>query len=449
LSKQILVNAFNMNCIGHQSSGLWRHPDDRSREYTSLKHWLDLARTMERGLLDGVFLADVAGVYDVYAGSPDAAIRSAAQFPANDPFCLVTGMAAVTQHLGFGITGSIPYEPPYAFARRISTLDHLTNGRVAWNIVTGYLDSAARGIGRAKQIAHDTRYDIAADYMAVMYKLWEGSWEDDAVIEDRRRGIMTDPTKVHRITHQGPYFQLDAIHLCEPSIQRTPVLFQAGTSPKGQQFAAAHAECVFIAAPDVERAAGVVASLRRQTVAAGRTAADVKIFQLACMIVDDTDAAANAKMRDLQRYGLSEGALALMSGWSGADLSKLDIDARAENVTSEAIQSALKGLGARSVREWVDFLVLGGASPLFVGSPSTIVDQMQRWVIDADIDGFNVAYTLLPASVEEFVDRIVPELQNRGIYKLAYSEGSLRRKVFGRGDRLVAPHPAAAYRMSL
>jgi len=449
LSKQILVNAFNMNCIGHQSSGLWRHPDDRSREYTSLKHWLDLARTMERGLLDGVFLADVAGVYDVYAGSPDAAIRSAAQFPANDPFCLVTGMAAVTQHLGFGITGSIPYEPPYAFARRISTLDHLTNGRVAWNIVTGYLDSAARGIGRAKQIAHDTRYDIAADYMAVMYKLWEGSWEDDAVIEDRRRGIMTDPTKVHRITHQGPYFQLDAIHLCEPSIQRTPVLFQAGTSPKGQQFAAAHAECVFIAAPDVERAAGVVASLRRQTVAAGRTAADVKIFQLACMIVDDTDAAANAKMRDLQRYGLSEGALALMSGWSGADLSKLDIDARAENVTSEAIQSALKGLGARSVREWVDFLVLGGASPLFVGSPSTIVDQMQRWVIDADIDGFNVAYTLLPASVEEFVDRIVPELQNRGIYKTAYSEGSLRRKVFGRGDRLVAPHPAAAYRMSL
>ncbi len=449
MSKQILVNAFNMNCIGHQSSGLWRHPDDRSREYTSLKHWLDLARTMERGLLDGVFLADVAGVYDVYAGSPDAAIRSAAQFPANDPFCLVTGMAAVTQHLGFGITGSIPYEPPYAFARRISTLDHLTNGRVAWNIVTGYLDSAARGIGRAKQIAHDTRYDIAADYMAVMYKLWEGSWEDDAVIEDRRRGIMTDPTKVHRITHQGPYFQLDAIHLCEPSIQRTPVLFQAGTSPKGQQFAAAHAECVFIAAPDVERAAGVVASLRRQTVAAGRTAADVKIFQLACMIVDDTDAAANAKMRDLQRYGLSEGALALMSGWSGADLSKLDIDARAENVTSEAIQSALKGLGARSVREWVDFLVLGGASPLFVGSPSTIVDQMQRWVIDADIDGFNVAYTLLPASVEEFVDRIVPELQNRGIYKTAYSEGSLRRKVFGRGDRLVAPHPAAAYRMSL
>ena len=108
MSKQILVNAFNMNCIGHQSSGLWRHPDDRSREYTSLKHWLDLARTMERGLLDGVFLADVAGVYDVYAGSPDAAIRSAAQFPANDPFCLVTGMAAVTQHLGFGITGSIP-----------------------------------------------------------------------------------------------------------------------------------------------------------------------------------------------------------------------------------------------------------------------------------------------------------------------------------------------------
>ncbi len=447
MSKEILINAFNMNCVGHQSSGMWRHPDDRSADYKSLNHWLDLARTLERGLVDGVFLADVSGVYDVYGGSADAAIRSAAQIPANDPFSLVPGMAAVTEHLCFGVTGSIPYEPPYAFARRLSTLDHLTKGRIAWNIVTGYLDSAARGTGRAKQSSHDLRYDIAEDFMTAVYKLWEGSWEDDAVVMDRENGIFADPSKIHRIQHQGEYFQLDAIHLCEPSVQRTPVLFQAGASPRGQAFAARHAECVFVAAPDIGHAAHVVKSLRGQAVAAGRAADDIRIFQLACVIVDDTDAAARAKQAELQRYGLAEGALALMSGWSGIDLSQLNLDERAEHVSSEAIQSALKGLGSRTVKEWVDYLCLGGASPLIVGSPSTVVDQMTQWIDEADLDGFNVAYTVLPASVEEFVDLVVPEMQNRGIYKTAYTEGSMRNKLFGRGDRLAANHPAAQYRV--
>jgi alkanesulfonate monooxygenase SsuD/methylene tetrahydromethanopterin reductase-like flavin-dependent oxidoreductase (luciferase family) len=159
MTKQILLNAFNMNTAGHQSSGLWRHPRDRSREYTSIEHWQDLARTLERGLFDGVFLADVNGLYDVYGDSPDAALRNAVQVPANDPFSIVPVMAAATEHLCFGVTGSIPYEPPAAFARRMSTLDHLTKGRVGWNIVTGYLDSAAKAVGKQRQDNHDTRYE--------------------------------------------------------------------------------------------------------------------------------------------------------------------------------------------------------------------------------------------------------------------------------------------------
>ena len=146
MGKEILLNAFAMNCMAHQSAGLWRHPRDHSRDYNTLEYWLQLAKTLEHGLFDGLFLADVTGVYDVYGGSPDAALRSGMQVPTNDPFSIVPAMASVTEHLGFGITGSIPYEPPYAFARRMSTLDHLTRGRVAWNVVTGYLDSAAKGI---------------------------------------------------------------------------------------------------------------------------------------------------------------------------------------------------------------------------------------------------------------------------------------------------------------
>ena len=147
-------------------------------------------------------------------------------------------MAAVTKHLGFGVTSNLSFEPPYPFARRMSTLDHLTEGRIGWNVVTGYLDSAARGAGKDKQTAHDDRYDIADEYMEVVYKLWEGSWEDDAAIRDRARGIFTDPSKVHRVTHEGANYRLNAIHLAEPSPQRTPVLYQAGTSPRGRQFAA-------------------------------------------------------------------------------------------------------------------------------------------------------------------------------------------------------------------
>ncbi len=446
MAKEILLNAFNMNCVAHQSSGLWRHPRDRSREYRSLKHWQDLARTLERGLFDGVFLADVTGVYDVYEGSPDAAIRTAMQIPANDPFSVVPVMAAVTEHLGFGVTGSIPYEPPLAFARRISTLDHLTDGRIAWNVVTGYLDSAARGVGKARQATHDTRYDIAADYMEVVYKLWEGSWEDDAVVYDKERGVFADPDKVHEISHDGEYFQLSAIHLCEPSPQRSPVIFQAGSSPKGQAFAAAHAECVFIGATDTELTAALVKRLRAQTAAAGRQGEDLKIFAMMAVVVDETDAAARAKFDDYQSYALHEGSLALMSGWRDIDLSQFGIDEPIGSVSGEGIQGATDSVVSRTIREMSEGLAVGGAANVIVGSPQTVADQLQHWMEETDIDGFNLAYTVLPECFEEFVDMVVPELQRRGVYKTAYAPGSMRQKLFGKGDRLPSTHPAAAHR---
>src|SRR6202161_107882 len=160
MKKEIRLNAFAMNCVAHQSPGLWTHPRDRTADYNRLPYWIDLARTLERGRFDGLFLADVLGVYDVYGGSPDAALRHAIQVPVNDPLMPISAMAAVTQHLGFGVTCGLSYEHPYPFARRMSTLDHLTKRRIGWNIVTGYLDSASRGMGMAKQVAHDDRYDV-------------------------------------------------------------------------------------------------------------------------------------------------------------------------------------------------------------------------------------------------------------------------------------------------
>ena len=448
MTKEILLNAFDMNCVGHQSCGLWRHPRDRSNEYTSMKYWQDLAITLERGLFDGIFLADVTGVYDVYGGSPDAALRSASQVPTNDPFTLVPVMAAVTEHLGFGVTGSIPYEPPYAFARRMSSLDHLTNGRMGWNVVTGYLDSAAKGVGKTKQTTHDVRYDIAAEYMELMYKLWEGSWEDGALIRDREQGVFADPSMVHKVSHDGEYFNLSAIHLCEPSPQRTPVIFQAGASPKGQAFAAAHAECVFVGNTNPTAVAEIVRSIRQQAVECGRDAQDIKVFGMMSVIVDDTDKQAQARYEDYKSYALAEGALALMSGWSGIDMSGYSLNDRVEDVRTEAVQSAMLGVGSRTVGEWAETLAVGGAAPVVIGSPATVADKLQKWVEETDIDGFNLAYTVMPECVEDFVRLVVPELQQRGAYKTSYSKGTLREKLFSGDRRLQVPHPAADARMS-
>lgn len=200
-----------MNCVGHQLPGLWAHPRDRSWQYKDMEHWTDLAKILERGKFDGLFIADVLGIYDVYNGNGDAAIHQAAQVPVNDPLQLIPPMALVTEHLGFGLTALLSFEHPYPFARRLSTLDHLTKGRAGWNIVTSYLESGAKNLGQKNQTEHDARYDFAEEYLEVCYKLWEGSWEEGAILRDRERRILSDPSKIREMRHVGKHFQVPGI----------------------------------------------------------------------------------------------------------------------------------------------------------------------------------------------------------------------------------------------
>ena len=225
-----------MNCAGHISHGLWVHPDNNRHRFNDLEFWTELAKLLEYGAFDAVFLADVIGAYDGFLGGPETALREAVQIPNNDPLLVIPAMAAVTRGLGFAATFSVTYEPPFAFARRMSTLDHLTRGRVAWNVVTSYLPNAARNFGLADEIDHDHRYEIADEYMDVCYKLWEGSWDDDAVIQDREHRVYTDPAKVRHINHEGTYYRVAGPHLSQPSPQRTPVIYQAGSSDAGRGF---------------------------------------------------------------------------------------------------------------------------------------------------------------------------------------------------------------------
>lgn len=455
MPSEILFNAFDMNCVVHQSPGLWRHPRDRADRYIDLTYWTDLAKTLERGKFDALFLADVLGVYDVSGGDTQTALREATQVPLNDPLMTVSAMAAVTEHLGFGLTGTLSYEPPFTFARRLSTLDHLTRGRVGWNIVTGYLDSAARGAsGAAVQARHDTRYQIAEEYLGLMYKLWEGSWEDGAVLRDRARGIFTDPARVHRIRHEGEFFKLNAIHLSEPSPQRTPVLFQAGTSSKGRDFAARHAECVFMAAPSKTVAKGYVADIRRRAASYGRDPHAIRIFNLTTAIVGRSAAEARDKHEDYKHYVSPQGALALISGWTGIDFSQYALDEPVRYIRNEAVQSAVESFTTAdpsrvwTVREVAEHVGIGGFGPLLVGSAAEVADEMEAWVAETGLDGFNLAYVVTPETFVDIADLLVPELQARGRYKTDYRGGTLREKLFpGAGARLSAPHPAAAARV--
>ena len=456
MPKQIRLNAFDMNCVGHQSPGLWTHPRDQADSYNTLEYWVQLARTLERGKFDALFLADVLGIYDVYQGSPRSALQNAVQVPVNDPLMVIPAMAYVTRNLGFGVTCGVTYEHPYPFARRMSTLDHLTNGRIGWNIVTGYLESAARGIGMTSQEGHDKRYEIAEDYLSAVYKLWEASWEDRAVLRDRRSRKFADPDRIHRIKHRGPYFQLDAIHLCEPSPQRTPVLYQAGASTRGREFAAQHAECVFINGPSKKVIGNIVTDIRRRAAASGRDSAQILIFAMMTVITAVTHEAAQEKLRDYLRYVSEDGALTLMSGWTGLDFSALPPDQPVRFAERDAMTSALEAFTTAdptrswTVREIARHAAIGGRGPVIVGSYTEIADELQTWVAETGIDGFNLAYAVTPETFTDIVDLVVPELQRRGVYKRDYAPGTLREKLFGPGHaRLPSDHPAAKVRLSI
>jgi len=447
MAKQIRFNAFQMNTAGHQPPGLWRHPRDNSHRYTDPQHWTELAQLLERGLFDAVFLADVLGVYDVYKQSHETALARGVQVPLNDPLALVPVMAGVTEHLGFGVTAALTYEHPYTFARRLSTLDHLTRGRIGWNIVTGYLDSAARNLGQQRQLAHDERYDLADEYLEVVYKLWEKSWEDGAVLRDKTGGIYTDPARVHPIEHEGRYYSVPGIHLSEPSPQRTPFLYQAGSSPRGNAFAGRHAEAAFVSGPGKGVVKGYVDKLRAAAAEAGRDPAGLLVYGQALIITGASSQEARERHAEYLEHVDVEAALALLSGWTGVDFSRVPLDATIDYIESDAGRSALASFTTAdpnrqwTVRDAARFIGLGGRGPVLVGDASEVADQLEDWVDSTGIDGFNLAFAVAHESMRDVVDYIVPELQRRGRYRTAYTPGTLRHKLAGHGPRLAASHP--------
>jgi FMN-dependent oxidoreductase (nitrilotriacetate monooxygenase family) len=454
MSKQISFNLFEMNTVGHISHGLWVLPDNNRHRFNDLDFWIEEAKLLEEGLFDSVFLADVIGAYDGYRGGPETAVREAVQIPSNDPLLVIPAMAAVTRNLGFAATFSTTYEPPFAFARRASTLDHLTKGRFGWNIVTSYLPNAARNFGLDDEIAHDDRYAIADEYLDVLYKLWEGSWDDDAVLQDRENRVYTDPSKVRYINHSGKFYRVAGPHLSEPSLQRTPVLFQAGSSPAGKAFAAKHAEAVFVGGSTLEQYRTNVADIRRLADENGRGGQHIKTFASAVIVVDKDRESAEAKAEEFRRRSSAEGYLA-HAGGGGIDLAAYPKNAViADILAAENKQGRDNSSNNRryppgaTVGDALDKLTRFDTNPFYVaGSPTDVADAVERWVQETDLDGFNLRQFITPGSAQDFIEYVVPELQRRGVYRTRYEESTLRERLFGKGNvRLFPEHPGARYR---
>lgn len=450
MSKLIHFNGFEMATPGHINQGLWTLPNNRRVDYNALSYWTDLARTLERGLFDAVFLADVLGTYATYKQSRDPAVRSGVQVPNLDPTLVIGAMAAVTKHLGFAATVTTTYEPPFGWARRLATLDHITNGRFAWNVVTGYLPDAAHNFGLSEQIKHDDRYELAEEYMDVIYQLLESSWDRDAVIQDAERGIYTDPARVHEINFEGEYFDVTGPHLSEPSPQGTPVIYQAGTSDRGKRFAARHAEGTFLSPRDEASAAEDIADLRRLAQENGRNAQDIKAFLSVEIVTGNSQEAVDAKVNTLAQHRDIEGHLAAFGGWSGIDISGEDTDRYLEYRAGDAIQSWEKrwthGEGRKNVGEILAYHDHPANNRFFLaGTPDVIADRLEEIIDRTDADGFNLVQHLSPGTFVDFVDFVVPELQRRGRYRTAYTHGeTLRERMYGPGEVYPLPgHPAS------
>lgn len=450
MAKPIRMNAFTQCSICHHSKGQWKHPlDGSSLGYKDVDYWVELAKTLEKGCFDALFLADVHGTYSVYKGSREAAVRHSVQFPSNDPTLVVSAMAHATRHLGFACTYSTTYFAPYHTAKLFSTLDHLTRGRIAWNVVTSYLADANANFGLDDQMEHDERYERAEEYMDVVYQLWEHSWEEDAVVRDAINDIHTDPAKVHEINYKGRYFDVPGPHMCEPSPQRTPVLYQAGQSGRGVEFAARHAEGVFAIYPHLEACRAGVKTLRKATRAAGREANDIKVFPGVTVIVAPSDDEAQLKLETCRRYASPEGALALYCGWIGIDISQLDSTQSIVEMKTDAIQGLVSYFTeVDPTRDWTveeigEYISIGSVMPKIVGSPQTVADELERWMAETDCDGFNLVPVNQPSGFRDFVELVVPELQRRGRMRTAYEGGTLRESYFGAGNsRLAANHIA-------
>lgn len=424
----------------------WRHPDDQRHRFTELGYWIELAQMCEDAKLDFMFLADAWGFAQVGGQRPDVCFTEGLDLPRLDPAIVLATVTPETSELGLVMTAATLVELPYSLARRLSTLDHLSQGRLGWNVVTtGLADTTSSNFGR-EMPPHDKRYDMADDFMEVVYKLWEGCWEPGAVPADKT-GIYADPSKVHRIDHDGPYFTSHGYGNAPASPQGTPLLFQAGTSSRGRQFAARHAECVFLGS-NPNGLAGHVSAIRKEAAAIGRDPMSVKALAGVSLVVAPTREQAEKEYRRIVDAQNPEVAVASYAMFTGIDLSAYAPETPMRDLHTELGQTQVDRFKDQTVGDVLADFRQKGVNPwIIVGTPEEAADELCAVAEEAALDGYLVTPLVQPRATRDFIEQVLPLLQQRGVASTEYETHTLRERILGAGHvRLSEDHPGAAYR---
>ncbi|WP_380779982.1 LLM class flavin-dependent oxidoreductase [Sphingomonas sp. R86520] len=421
--------AFLMQTGGHIAG--WRHPRAATDALTDIDYFTALGRVAERGLFDAVFLADYVGYHPVKGASVFAGMET----PKLDPLLLLSVIAATTSKLGLIGTASTTYNEPYDLARRFATLDHLSHGRAGWNIVTSTMENEAHNYGREAHLAHGVRYERAAEFVDVARKLWD-SWQDGAVAADKASGRYTDPARISAVNHDGAHFRVAGPLTVPRSPQGHPVLVQAGASATGQNFAASCAEVIFTSHPSIETARAFRANMHAQLGAFGRTPDMLKIMPAVTPVIGRTREDAAALQRELDGLIPAEIAISKLGALLGnIDLSNADPGAplpplpeaalQGENSTRDRVLELSRNENL-PVAELARRVAAGRTSRTIVGTASDVADELQKWEAEGAADGFVIAAPFLPGGLEDFVDQVVPILQERGLFRTDYESDTLR-----------------------
>ena len=417
----------------YHSLAMWRHPRTAAAGYDWSRPELyqHIAKVCERGLFDCVFFADLNYIADTYTGSLAPALKNATQAPEHDPIPLLSFMAAATKRIGVAATFSVSHAHPFYAARMWATIDHLTRGRAGWNVVTSINSNQAANFGETRQPT-DTRYERAHEFMRACQALWR-SWDEDAVVMDRERGVFADPSKVHRIEFDGRFFKSRGPLNVTRSPQNGPAILQAGTSPKGRDFAAKYADAIFAIQPRAEDASAYFDSIKSQMVDLGRDPAHCKILFGVQPIIGESEAHARERQELHNSLVPLEGGMAILSAHLDFDLAQLPQNAR----MAEREEPQLQRMRTRYLKPDGSSMTLAEVAarhgqsvglPQFVGTAQQIVDQMEAFIDTAGGDGFMISATHTPGAIEEFVDLIVPELQRRGRFRKTY-RGRTQREI--------------------
>jgi FMN-dependent oxidoreductase (nitrilotriacetate monooxygenase family) len=431
--RQLRLGAF-MRPVGIHTAW-WRYPGARPDANFNLEQLIRFARKLEAGRFDAWFMADHLAVLNM----PMAALRRSATVTSFDPLTLLPVLATATEHLGLIATASTTFEPAYTIARRFASLDHLSGGRAGWNLVTTSNPDAALNFGMTEQMDHDERYRRAREFYEVVTGLWD-SWADDAFIRDVANGIYFDPSRLHVLDHEGEFLKVRGpLNIARP-VQGWPVIVQAGASDAGRQLAAETAEMVFAAGGPLADAQAYYADVKGRAARAGRDPDHIKILPGCLVVVGDTDEEARRKRALLDSLVHPDSGIANLSMQLGCDAAGFDLDGPLPDIPeSNASKSGRQRVIDRARRDNLTVRQLAQIAGSYgglalVGTPQTIADRMEEYFHGGACDGFNIMFPWVPGGLDEFVDRVVPELQRRGLFRREYEGKTLR-------DNLGLPRP--------